>query len=271
MSSPGMGSSSGFREEQLAKGPNTPHPSDLTAQITTRAGTEVTPVPLTTPYMARKTHTLFAVAMAALLLTAGLAGPMAATATAQEDGGGIVDGLIPDDSGNGFNASVIQTAVFSWVEANTPVGEEVKKANATHYARETKRTFNQNSSRIRNWTNERFAADTDNDVFRIRFSDKSGNSKWMFIVSNVNTTEGNYTSARMMNLTEFRNTNREYDKTYKLDPYASRNANDELERFISNRVAKDRGLTRQYRASLSGYKGHVGGDVPEELKDGGFW
>lgn len=218
-------------------------------------------------------HTLFAFAMAALILTGALAGAMASPALADStnDSDGedsVVDTLFTGESDqlnddSGLDLNVIQAAVMGWVEVNTPLGEDPEKASATEYAENVQNTFNENSSHIRNWTNARADGNSEYDVFRIKFKDESGNSEWLFLVTDVNSSTGNYTSAEAMNLTEFRETDREVDHTYTLEPKAARNADRELAYFISEYAKPGKDVNREYLAGLSGYRGHVDGtDLP---------
>jgi len=152
------------------------------------------------------------------------------------------------------------------VERLTPLGDDGEQADASEYAENTRSTFNSNASAITNWTNSRANASTSYDVVRVRFTDESGNKVWMFIVSDVNTTTGEYTNAKMLNLTDFQKRNREYDQTYTLEPYASRNANMELERFVSEYAKPDKNVSKSYLAHIAGkYGGQVSGsDLPDK-------
>lgn len=235
---------------------------------------EVTPGAFTTPNtiwkqnMERNTTPLTALAMVAVILTATLGVAFAtAPVSAQTDGedeDSVVDALFFDEGEDGDGFEAVYAAAMGVLDKYNPLAERPEKANAEQYATNVQSTFNQNSSVLMNWTNERVTGSEDADVVRLKFTDESGGTKYLFVVSDVNSTTGNYTNARVMNVSEFDDSGRDHDLTYRLSPYASRNANAELETFISDYAEPNNNVTKSYLAHLAGeYRGEVeGSDLP---------
>lgn len=212
--------------------------------------------------MKRNTEAVKALAMVAVMITAAVVVPLAATpVSAQSDDDSVVDTLFSDEDGESGTWETIYNAAKGLANRYNPLADQPAEATADQYASRTTDTFNGNSSVLKNWTNERVTADTDHDVIRVQFTDESGNTAWMFVVADVNTTTGNYTSVTAMNLTEFKETGREVDLSYRLTPYASRNANQELSTFITEYAEPGENVSQPYLARLAGeYKGEVSGD-----------
>lgn len=210
-------------------------------------------------------NTLTALAFVAVMLTAAFAGPMATTASAQSDDSGVIDTLFTDDEDDTSRWATISAFAGGVVEKYNPLAGS-DKADATEYSEDVQSTFNSHNDTLLQWANARSTASEDADVARLKFTDKSGNSKYMFVVADVNTTTGNYTSVRMMNLTEFKDTDRTHDHTFRLSPFASRNAADELDTFITEYAEPNEGLNRSELARLSGkYRGEITGtELPGE-------
>lgn len=207
---------------------------------------------------------LSTLAVTALLVMAAFAGGPA-TVSAEAGNSSIVDSLFAPDTDNSDVSSVdrlIEAAkgtAAKYVGKLTGSGPE--EASAKEYANATQSTFNANSDDIENWTNTRTNASEDYDAVRVKLTDDDGNSEWMFVVSDLSADGKNYTNMRAMNLSEFRDTNREVDATYRLSEYASRNANSELETFITDYVRTDSEPGQKYLANLAGkYGGEVSGD-----------
>ncbi len=214
--------------------------------------------------MIRKTNALTALAMVTLILTASLAGPVALTAGAQTDDESVIDTLFASDEDDSDQIAVLKAFASGIIEKYNPLAEKPEKASAKEYGANVQSTFNSNSGVLMNWTNTRSTASTDEDVARIKFTDESGNTDYRFIVTDVNTTTGNYTSVQMMNATEFQSTDRTHDETYRLTPYASRNADEELNTFISEYAEPGKDVERSYLAKLAvEYQGEISGsDLP---------
>lgn len=215
--------------------------------------------------MKRNTPAL-AVIMAVIALTAAIGMTAVVPANAQDDGPGedsVVDALFTDEDEQGDTGGLETIIAFAKgiSDKYNPLAERPDEASADEYVANVQSTFNSNNDTIRNWTNARSTATEDADVVRVKFTDEDENGEWLFIVTDVNTTSGNYTSAKAMTLTEFKDTNREYDATYRLSPYASRNANEELETFVTEYAEPGTDVNQSYLSHLAGeYQGEVSGD-----------
>lgn len=207
-----------------------------------------------------------AVVMAVLTLTAAIGMTAVVPANAQTDDTGedsVVDALFHDEDEDGDTGGLQAIIGFAngVMAKYNPLADRPEQASADEYVGNVRSTFNSNNQTLMNWTNARATADGNADVVRMKFTDEDGNSEYLFVVADVNATTGNYTSAKAMNLTEFKSSGREYDMTYRLSPYASRNANAELETFISEYAAPGEDLNQSYLAEMAGeYRGEVSGD-----------
>lgn len=196
----------------------------------------------------------------ALLTTAALAGPAVAPVQGQSDDDGLLDTLFGGEDGD-LGILDAATAYAGGLMDRYSPWSGAEKADSEDYAEDVQATINANSDTLRNWTNERATADTDHDVARVKLTDEDGGSTWLFIVSDVNASTGEYTSLKAMGLSEFKDTGREVDLTYRLDSYASRNADDELETFVSEYAEPGDDVTKEYLLGLAGkYGGGVSGD-----------
>jgi hypothetical protein len=205
-----------------------------------------------------------------VLVTTALAGPAAMTVSADEDTSenGVVSPLFHDEDTDWSRAvDTILAFVNGKATKYNPLADRPDKSNAAQYRDTVKKTFNENNEPLQNWTNDRVNAAEDGDVARIKFTDKSGNSEWLFVVADVNESTGEYENARALNLTEFKKTDREVDLNYRLSPYASRNLDGELETFVDEFAEPNEDLTRDYVSGWAGeYGGEVEGDyIPEDL------
>lgn len=200
--------------------------------------------------------------MVAVLLAVlvGLSATAPFVGTVQADSHTVLDDVLETDGeGPGFMEYVAYAMGLS--DRYNPAGRP-EKATADVYAENTMETFNNRSDSLRLWVNGRANVTEEWDVIRVKFTDESGNSEWMFIVSNVNTSTGDIESTRAMNLTAFKDTGREYDKTYSLDPFASRHADEELERFYDRFAEENRDMKKPYLYSMAGkYQNSVSGSV----------
>lgn len=220
--------------------------------------------------MKRNTRTLTALAIMALILTVPIGvGMFAAPVSAQDSDPGensVADALFTDEDededGDTGGIGNLPDFVSGLVARYSPLTDRPEKADADEYATDLKTTFNQNNETLLNWTNSRVTVDKDTPTdIRLKLQDESGNSRWVFVVAEKNTTSGDFTSAKAMNLSEYKATGREVDLTYRLSPYASRNAADELDTFISEYAAPGKDVERSYLAEMAGeYKGEISGD-----------
>lgn len=214
--------------------------------------------------MNRNTRALAAFGMALAVLSATLgAAVVPAPASAQTGENSVVDGLFHDEDETedvgGWVA--LKAGIMGLVDKWSPLTDRPDQTNATGYCSRLETTFNQNSGALTNWTNARATADTDADVVRIKCQDEDGGDAWLFVTADVNSTTGNYSNATAMNLSEFKDTNREADMTFTLSPYASRNADKELETFVSDYAKPGKNVDQAYLAHLAGeYRGEVSGD-----------
>lgn len=207
-------------------------------------------------------HGLYALALAVLMIVAALATGPAAVSAQSEDS--VVDTLFGPDSEDGDTSSASRIIEVAKGTAAKYVGHVTggpgEQADAEQYAENVSETINANSGTLENWTNARATASESYDTVRVKFRDEDGGAEYLFITSDV-TEGGEYTNTTAMNLTEFRDTGRDVDATYRLTPFASRNANHELETFVGDYAGPGEDLTDAYLANLAGeYRGEVSGD-----------
>lgn len=208
-----------------------------------------------------------ALTMSVLLLTGAVGftvatAPVSAQSDSTEDGT-VVDGLYFDEGESGQTESTfraIYAATMGFVDKYSPFTERPAEGESEQYAENFQSEFNKNSGVLMNWTNKRVSGSESADVVRLKFSDEDGGTSYLFVVSSVSSS-GNYTDARVLNSSEFRDTKREHDVTYRLSPYASRNAEMELETFVEDYAEPDNELDSEYVSHLAGeYKGEIDGE-----------
>lgn len=208
-----------------------------------------------------KRNTLAILALAAAVVIASTAFAAAPVQAQSDEDTSVVDALFSDDEDDTDTWELIKSAASGLVDKYSPLADRPEEADAAEYGERLQTEFNQNSGVLMNWTNSRTTASTDMDVVRLKLTDKSGNTAYWFVVADVNSTTGNYTNERMMNATEFRDLDRDVDTTYRLSPYASRNAAAELETFVDEYAEPGENVTQSYLAHLAGeYKGEVEGE-----------
>lgn len=210
-------------------------------------------------------NALTALTFVALMMSAAFAGPMVHPVSAQDGEDSVVDALFTDDEdGDGPDWAAVKSFASGLYERYSPLAEQPEESDASEYADRVQSTFNENASHVQNWTNTRVMADSEYDVIRFRFEDESGNTEWLFLVAEIPMNTEEYDNARMMNLTQFKQLDRDVDTTYRLSPYASRNANAELETFIREYAKPGEDLNQSYLARMAGeYRGEITGeDLP---------
>lgn len=208
-----------------------------------------------------KRNTLAILALAAAVVIASTAFAAAPVQAQSGEDSSVVDALFSDDEDDTDTWELISSAVSGFVDKYSPLADRPEEADAAEYGDRVQSEFNSNSGVLMDWTNSRTTASTDMDVVRLKFKDESGNTAYRFVVADVNATTGNYTNAQMVNASEFDSLDREVDTTYRLSPYASRNAADELETFVDEYAEPGENVTQSYLAHLAGeYKGEVEGE-----------
>lgn len=205
---------------------------------------------------------------AALIITAS---PMTLTVSADDNDTGedsVIDTLFTDEDEDGDTGLFTTERAVGFargvVDRYSPLSDDSDSAEADEYAADLKSSFNQNNGQLSRYANERTTATEDFDVIRLKVTDESENTEWLFLAANV--TGGNYTNATMMNQTEFEKSERQYDATYRLSPFASRNAAAELDSFVTEFAEPNKSVTDAYGARMFGkYRGEItGDDLPGE-------
>lgn len=188
-----------------------------------------------------RVNQLATIVVASLLLIAGAAAPAAANpigdvfSDEDED-----DGLLPDVDAIVAAATGVSDRVSAWASrtVNGPPDPESK-------ATATAETFNNNSAEIVGYVNSRATVDSSHEVAEITFvlGDREATR---YVVGEVNSTTGNYTSAAMLTRSEYEARglgDSDVDETIELSGYAAENAPDELDTFITEYVGPDKDIS----------------------------
>ena len=167
---------------------------------------------------------------------------------AQEDDGAFFDSLVDDEDDDGFLASAgtFIAGVTSGISRTYAAYVGAEK-NASSYASDFDREFNENNETIEEYANQRVAADADHDVFVVYFHDREDGNVSRYVVSEAQ--NGNWSNSRVLTQSEFEATNRTVDQWVSLDWYQSRAAGDEFEAFVDEHAEPNENLSAGDKAA----------------------
>lgn len=103
--------------------------------------------------------------------------------------------------------------------------------------------FNQNSGTIQSYVNKRANASTGANVLKLTFTENDEGSSTVYIVADVNGSD-------YENATAVDSTSRTVDEECTLEGAAARNADDELDRFVTEFAEPDKDTTARYKSEL---------------------
>lgn len=208
-------------------------------------------------------HRFSVLLVVGLVLSAGLATPVAAdgwsdalTEDDDEEDGGLLPDVDVDVAAILAGAEGGNDRMMAWVDRQTgelPSAEA--KANATTTI------FNDNSEIIVDYVNQRATFSEDHEVIRITFG-LGDETTTRYIVGDVNTTTGNYSSAAMLTREEYESRGLEdadVDEWLEPSGYATENAPNELQYFVNEFAEPNKdfaGSPREARAK-SRYAGSI--------------
>lgn len=189
-----------------------------------------------------------------LALVVVLATVSGASVVAADSDGTFGEFIGDDDEGTDWRAVV--DGILSknkWYVSNLlSVSDEDADQEAAESDRgDLQATFNANNQSIENYTNARFSGNASEwDVIAIHHVRDDGEATHYLVATSNNST---FSNAQMVNSTD-----RAVDKEVTLRGYASDNAHNELDHFISEFVAEDRSINRSYLKELATeYSGYV--------------
>lgn len=186
--------------------------------------------------------------LALLVVTAAIGAGSVGVAAQEDDDGAFFDGLIADDDDGGLleGAGVWLAGATSGI-SRTVAAYTGDENTASSYASDFEAQFNEHNESLENFANERLTADTNHDVFVLYFHDQNDGNVSRYVVSDVE--DGSWTSARVLNQSEFEATNRTADQWVSLDWYQSRNAADELAEFVQEHAEPNEDLSTSDKAA----------------------
>lgn len=126
--------------------------------------------------------------------------------------------------------------------------DSAEAGNATAYAQDATTAFNNNNKTIADIANANADASTKHDVWVVYFHDRDGGNVTRYVVADVS--NNNYTNVRMLTPSEFNDTGRSQDHHLSLDWYASRNADEEIQKFTDKFGSGDHNISRSYGARM---------------------
>ncbi len=195
--------------------------------------------------------------IAAMVVLAAIAGGTAGVAAQSEDDS-ILDDFVDDESDTDWSAAA--NGVYQKISWQVSQYTSFSDENADQEAAEGDRAdlqevFNANNQSIENYTNARFTGNASAwNVIAIPHVRDDGMAT-QYIVADAN--NSTFSNAAMVNTT-----NRTVDKELTLSGFASDNAHVELQTFLDEFVAEDRGVTKSYVSELTTkYSGYV--ELPE--------
>lgn len=121
----------------------------------------------------------------------------------------------------------------------------------SQHADNLKSTFNSNSASIQTYVNDRTDASTGSDVLKLTLTEGDEGSATVYLVADVN--GSNYENSSIVDSTA-----RTVDEECTLEGAAARNADDELETFVSTFVETGDDASKRYKSELAAeYAGQI--------------
>lgn len=120
----------------------------------------------------------------------------------------------------------------------------------TDDAKDFRQAFASNKSNFTSWANARTTANTSYDVIKIEFN-RNGETGYAYVVSDVNSTSGDYENVQTLNRTEFQSTTRTVDHTITLEDNAADNAHRELDAFNEMFAGNGSDVTGEYLSEMA--------------------
>lgn len=193
--------------------------------------------------------------LAILVVLASLSAPVAAQDSSVWDSFTDQDASTVDTVLAGVSG-LLERVRYSASAMSPLSGTNDSEAVATD-ATQLRETFNNNSAAIETYVNARFEGnESEWNVIEIR-QVRGDETETQYLVADVE-------NDSFANVSMVESTDRTVDKTVELRSYASDNAANELDTFITEFVDEDRDLTQSYQSELaSKYGGHVA--LPKEV------
>lgn len=199
-----------------------------------------------------------ALGIAVLLVLASMSAPVAANPIGDifgEDDSEEDDSLLPDVDTILGAVEGLQARATSWIDRTRGAAPE-----STEVAVDVTDRFNSNSDAILGYVNERSEADSDSRITKLTFV-LDGEETDRYLVTEINSTEGNYTDLVMLSSGEYSDRGldeSDVDEEVRLEDGAAQNADEELETFLDEYVETGEDPSSGYLSRLGAqYAGSV--------------
>lgn len=187
--------------------------------------------------------------LVALLLVTSAVTPVAAQ-DSDDDSESILNSVIEAESGDRLDA-ILGAASGFYARAQNMFQARADDQTPAEHAADTKQVFNDNNETLLTYVNDRSTASTDADVVALRFTEEDETSETIYLVADVN--NSTYQSAQMVNSTD-----RTVDEECTLEDSATRNADEELDTFVTEFATGNENTTSRYRSRMvTEYSGKV--------------
>jgi len=202
-------------------------------------------------------HKITRLTIALVVVLAAVAG--AATPAAADDGG-VLDALFGDDDDDDSDTGVLEKAKAIGAGAKAIGAGALDRAQASIETRlgggelagtsadRVEATWNDNTTVLLNWANNRMTASTELDVLKLRFEGAQDSEAVRYVIADVNETTGEYEAVGIVDSVE--DMDLTVDEGCTLSDHAARNADAELAHFINEYAAQGENITDPYRAEL---------------------
>lgn len=198
-----------------------------------------------------------ALGIAVLLVLASMSAPVAANPIGDIFGEDSEeeDSLLPDVDTILGAVEGLQARATSWIDRTRGASP-----TSTEVAVDVTDRFNSNSDAILGYVNERSEADSDSRITKLTFV-LDGEETDRYLVTEINSTEGNYTDLVMLSSGEYSDRGldeSDVDEEVRLEDGAAQNADEELETFLDEYVETDTDPDKGYLSRLGAqYAGSV--------------
>jgi len=203
-------------------------------------------------------HTRRRLAVVAVVVLATVAGATAPVAADDHDES-VFDTLFGDDDTDDSGMfSTFKAAVSGFIDRNRAAARAALTGGelAGTSADNLESVWNENTTVLLTWANERSTATTEADVLKLRIKGAQDSAVTRYVIADANETTGDYEAVGMVDSID--DMDLSVDEGCTLEGHAARNADAELAQFITEYAEPNEDVTQPYLAELgSEYAGDV--------------
>lgn len=188
--------------------------------------------------------------LAVLLLVASIAMVPVSAQDSTSEAESVLNSVITDENASTLD-TVLGTATGIYQRAQNIFAARSDEQSPAEHAADLQRTFNQNNKTIQAFVNKRSNASTSADVLKITLTEEDEDSATLYLVADVN--GSNYENATVVD-----STGRTVDESCTLEDSATRNADSELETFVTTFADPAENVSTKYKSSIAAeYSGQI--------------